>query len=94
MSTPGLALLAVYLLLNLIAFAAFGWDKHKAIAQKWRTLERTLLLLALLGPWGAVLGMETFRHKTRKLKFKLVYAFLVLHIAVIALLFYLGYLPL
>jgi len=94
MSAQGLALLAIYLVLNLIAFAAFGWDKHKAIAQKWRTPEKTLLLMALCGPWGAILGMETFRHKTQKLKFKSVYVFLALHIVAIVLLFYTGYLPL
>lgn len=32
--------------------------------------------------------MKYARHKTRKLKFKLVYVFLVLHIVVLAYLFY------
>ena len=36
--------------------------------------------------------MQLTHHKTRKLKFKLVYVFLVLHIAVIAYLFGTGYL--
>ncbi|MDD2626574.1 MAG: DUF1294 domain-containing protein [Candidatus Methanomethylophilus sp.] len=86
MTGAGLVLLAVYVLLNLIAFGAFGWDKHKAINNGWRTPEKTLLTLAFFGPWGAVLGMKAFHHKTRKLKFKVVYAFLLLHVIIIVLL--------
>ena len=79
-------LLAVYLILNVFAFLMFIWDKHKAQKDQWRTKESTLLLCALLGPFGATIGMLTARHKTRKLKFKLVYVFLAIHIVVIALL--------
>lgn len=73
-------LLVVYLLLNLIAFCAYGWDKHKAIGDKWRTKESTLLILGLLGPWGALCGMYLFHHKTKKPVFKLNFLFLVIHI--------------
>ena len=76
-------LLAIYLVLNIFAFVMFIWDKRKAQKDQWRTKESTLLLCALLGPFGATAGMLVARHKTRKLKFKLVYLFLVLHIAVI-----------
>ena len=77
-------LLAVYVALNLFAFMMFLWDKRKAQKDEWRTKESTLLLCALFGPFGATLGMQVARHKTRKLKFKLVYLFLLVHIAVIA----------
>jgi len=77
-------ILVVYLILNLIAFLAYGWDKRKAKNNQWRTPEATLLLLALLGPFGATAGMQFFRHKTKKPKFKLVYVFLVLHLILIA----------
>lgn len=80
--------LIVYVILNVIAFAMYVWDKHKAKNDQWRTKESTLLIAALIGPWGAVAGMKYARHKTRKLKFKLVYVFLVLHIVVLAYLFY------
>ena len=62
----------IYLILiNLAAYAAFGWDKHKARRGGWRIPERTLLLLALAGgSVGAWIGMKVFRHKTRKAKFK------------------------
>lgn len=78
-----LLFLIVYVVLNVIAFAMYVWDKHKAKTDQWRTKESTLLIAALLGPWGAVAGMKFARHKTQKLKFKLVYVFLVLHIIII-----------
>ena len=61
----------IYLILiNLAAYAAFGWDKHKARRGGWRIPERTLLLLALAGgSVGAWIGMKVFRHKTRHPKF-------------------------
>ena len=67
--------------LNLAAFALYGMDKLKAKRGAWRISEATLLLFALLGPLGALLGMMLFRHKTRHAKFRvLVPLFLVLHI--------------
>lgn len=85
-----LPFLIVYVILNVIAFAMYVWDKHKAKNDQWRTPESTLLIAALIGPWGAVAGMRLARHKTRKLKFKLVYVFLVLHIVILAYLVYSG----
>jgi uncharacterized membrane protein YsdA (DUF1294 family) len=83
-------ILIVYVILNIIAFAAFVWDKYKAKEDMWRTRESTLITLAFFGPFGATAGMLLARHKTRKLKFKLVYIFLILHIIVIAFLAYKG----
>ncbi|MBQ6145940.1 MAG: DUF1294 domain-containing protein, partial [Clostridia bacterium] len=62
-----LALLALAAI-NLISFALYGMDKLKAKAGAWRISEATLLLAALLGPVGAMLGMELFRHKTKHAK--------------------------
>lgn len=84
--------LIVYVVLNLFSLAMYVWDKHKAKADMWRTKESTLLLAALVAPFGAVAGMKLARHKTLKLKFKLVYVFLILHVAIIAYLVYSGYL--
>jgi len=84
MNATMMVLLAVYVILNIIAFISYGWDKHKAKKDQWRTPEATLIGLAFLGPFGATLGMQLFRHKTRKPKFKLVYVFLILHIILIA----------
>jgi uncharacterized membrane protein YsdA (DUF1294 family) len=51
---------------NLLALLAFAWDKAAARRGARRTQEARLLLLALLGGVGALLGMILCRHKTRK----------------------------
>lgn len=62
--------LAYLVLVNSITFAAYGIDKAKAKKHAWRTPEKTLLFLAVLGgSVGAWLGMRIFRHKTKHLKF-------------------------
>ena len=60
-----------YLLtINICQFLIMGLDKLLAIKKKNRISEKTLLLNALIGgSIGAILGMYTFRHKTKKLKF-------------------------
>ncbi|MBN2733799.1 MAG: DUF1294 domain-containing protein [Methanomicrobiaceae archaeon] len=80
---PVLIIVVGYILLNIIALLAFAIDKRKARKGKWRTPEKTLLILSLIGPFGAVFGMKLFRHKTMKLKFKLVYLFVILHLLAI-----------
>lgn len=58
------------LIINVIAFAAYGIDKQKAVKKEWRISEDTLIGLALIGgSVGALLGMKCFHHKTRKKKF-------------------------
>ena len=47
-------------------------DKQKAKLRQWRISEKTLFILALIGgSIGGILGMYTFRHKTKHLKFTL-----------------------
>ena len=71
------------LLINAIAFVLMLADKQKARKNRWRIPERTLIGSALLGgSLGALLGMYTFRHKTKHLKFTLgVPAILIAQIA-------------
>jgi uncharacterized membrane protein YsdA (DUF1294 family) len=59
--------------MTLVTFLAFGWDKRKArTGSRNRTPEGTLLTLSFLGGFvGGWVGMNIFRHKTRKLGFKL-----------------------
>lgn len=58
--------------INIITFAVFGIDKLKAVRDKWRVPEKVLFLLSLLGgSLGAIVGMYSFRHKTKKLAFKI-----------------------
>jgi len=73
-----------YLLVNSASFVAYYIDKRAARRKRRRIPERTLLLLALAAPFGAATAMRAFRHKTRKARFYLVYAFLALHAALIA----------
>ena len=71
------------ILINAIAFVLMLVDKIKARKNRWRIPERTLIGSAALGgSVGALLGMYTFRHKTKHLKFTLgVPAILIAQIA-------------
>ena len=63
----GLYLLAV----NLAAFLLMGIDKRKAKKDAWRIPEKTLFLPVILGgSLGGILGMRTFRHKTKHWYFR------------------------
>ncbi|HEX4613385.1 MAG TPA: DUF1294 domain-containing protein [Urbifossiella sp.] len=80
---------AVYLGLvgvtSLASFAAYGFDKRRAAVGGRRVPERTLHLMALAGGWpGAILGQRQFRHKTRKVRFLVVFwAVVLVHVAVV-----------
>ncbi len=59
--------IAYLVLINIVTFIVFGVDKAKAKNHSWRVPEKTLFLLAIIGgSVGAIVGMQTFRHKTRK----------------------------
>lgn len=56
--------------MNLVGFISMGMDKQKAIHNKWRIPEFTLIMIAFLGGGiGSFLGMRAFRHKTKHMKF-------------------------
>jgi len=78
-------LIVVFAIWNIIVFAMYGIDKIKAKRNKMRISEKTLILVAaLMGALGALLGMLAFRHKTQHLKFKIGVPFLLLvNIAII-----------
>lgn len=77
----------ILLVLNAVSFAAYGADKRFAKLGTRRIPEKTLLALAVLGAAGAYLGMQVFRHKTRKPLFKYgVPAILVLEVLAAAFL--------
>ncbi len=60
------------LVMSVITFFVFGWDKWKTKNDKWRTPESTLFLLAIFGgSVGALLGMQVWRHKTQHWSFRL-----------------------
>ena len=78
-------LLGLYLLLvNLAAFLVMGADKRRAKRGTWRISEKALFLPALLGgALGGVLGMRTFRHKTKHWYFRLGFPLLLVLQAVL-----------
>lgn len=58
------------IIINIITFLAMYIDKKKAKYGKWRISESTLFILVLLGGgFGGIIGMYTFRHKTKKPRF-------------------------
>ncbi len=75
--------LIVYIIVNVIVFFLYGHDKKKAENKEWRTPESTLILAALFGAFGGVLGMRFFHHKTQKPKFYIVYVFAIIHAIII-----------
>ena len=84
-------LILIYVaVMSLIAFAAFGLDKYKAKADKWRTPEKTLFILAIIGGGiGAFLGMRIFRHKTKHKQFVIgIPAIMIVQLILIGLLLY------
>jgi uncharacterized membrane protein YsdA (DUF1294 family) len=61
--------------INAVTLLAFGFDKWRAGRSGQRVSEFTLVLLAALGGWpGGLLGMNLFRHKTAKWTFKFKFA--------------------
>lgn len=65
--------------INLFLFTLLGMDKKRAKLHKWRISEKTLMCLAILGgSLGGILGIYTFKHKTKHLKFTLGYTIILL----------------
>lgn len=53
------------LVFNAITFIMVGYDKKRAIKEKWRVPEKKFFIFALLGgALGVYIGMNHFRHKT------------------------------
>ncbi len=61
----------IYLcIINALSLLLMLVDKRKAIKNKWRIRERTLLgICAIGGSLGGYVGMKLFRHKTLHPKF-------------------------
>ncbi|MEG1312561.1 MAG: DUF1294 domain-containing protein [Romboutsia sp.] len=68
-----------FIIINLIGFYIMYIDKRKAIENKWRVSESTLISIAIIGgSLGSLLGMYTFRHKTKHIKFTIGIPFIML----------------
>ena len=65
--------------MNLITFMFYGYDKQQSRNNRPRVPEVVLHMLALLGGTpGAFLGQLFFRHKTKKLRFRIIFFAIVL----------------
>mgnify|MGYP000140324084 CR=1 FL=1 len=72
-------IIILYLFMSIITYVAYSSDKSYAITQKYRVPENTLHILSLLGGWiGALIAQQRFRHKTKKISFKIVFWITVL----------------
>lgn len=83
------ALLMVYggvlVVMGVVTFGVYAWDKRKAKARGWRTPEKTLHVCELCGGWvGGMVARRVLRHKSRKLSFRVVsWGIVVLHVGVV-----------
>ena len=77
-----------YAVVNVLLFIFMGIDKRRAIKDKWRIKEATLLTMGLSGGGiGGFIGMKLFHHKTRKWYFYAVFAIgVILHTAILLML--------
>ncbi len=60
-----------YMIASMFTFLIYVRDKQAAKKTRWRTPEKTLHFLSLLGGWpGAILGQQILRHKSSKKSFQ------------------------
>jgi len=73
-ATQGMAPIILFYLyggMSFITFIVYTIDKEKAQKGGWRTSERTLHFLALIGGWpGAAFAQQLLRHKSQKSSFR------------------------
>lgn len=70
---------AAYGIFSISTFTVYAIDKSAARHGRWRTPEKTLHLLALIGGWpGALIAQRTLRHKSKKPSFQVVFLLTVL----------------
>ena len=70
--------LLAYVVASVLAFGLYWYDKQQARAGQWRTPEKVLHGVELLGGWpGALVAQQMFRHKTRKLSYQVVFWLIV-----------------
>src|SRR5688572_24264699 len=64
----------VYIVTSIATFSEYKYDKGAAQARARRTNEWALIILGLIGGWpGALVARHRFRHKTRKVAFRIGY---------------------
>lgn len=82
-----------FIFINIFTFIAYWKDKRAAINGQWRTPEKDLHMLEILGGWtGALLGQKFLHHKNRKKSYQLIFWFVPIFqiLFIIIILQYLG----
>lgn len=76
--------LILVVIMSLITLIVYKIDKVKAIKNKYRIKEKTLIILSFLfGSCGGLVGMYVIRHKNRHIKFIITnWLFLIIHIMI------------
>jgi uncharacterized membrane protein YsdA (DUF1294 family)/cold shock CspA family protein len=82
----------VYIVLSISCLMAYAFDKSAAVSGRWRSSERSLLTLGLLGGWpGGLIAQQLLRHKSSKASFRRAFwgsvvlnvaAFVVFHVVI------------
>ena len=63
-----------FIIINVLEFILMGIDKLLSIKKLYRIPEIVLLIVPFIGgSIGGILGMYIFKHKTKKIKFKLLF---------------------
>ena len=71
--TPALISL-IYFIASVIAYYLYAKDKKAAQNDTWRVSENTLHVSALIFGWpGAMIAQQRLRHKTKKIRFRVVF---------------------
>ncbi len=66
--------LCYYVLISVVTFFAYSFDKSAAEEGDWRLSEDILHSLSILGGWaGALTAQVLIRHKSKKISFKIVF---------------------
>lgn len=72
------ALAGLYGVVSVISFLQYRADKKRAATSVRRIAERSLHAVELLGGWpGALVAQQVYRHKTRKVRFQMVFWIIV-----------------
>lgn len=67
--------------INIISLILCAYDKINAIKHKQRISEKNLLTVSAIGgSLGMIIAMNIFHHKTKKIKFKIIYVFFIIHV--------------
>ena len=72
MNYPLIFIAVYFIIMNIITSILYFSHKRKAIKHRWRISETILIAFSFAGgSIGAFTAMKLFRHKTKRLKFKI-----------------------